>query len=231
MFSVIFQVQPKQERFDEYLSLAGKLKPLLEAVDGFVDNERFRSMHRPGWLLSHSTWRDEKSVVRWRTDGQHHSVQERGRSEIFRDYHLRVGEVAFDSQPPAGIAVEASRSDQTEVGPAKCVSLLEFTGAAGANPADLEALLARMACPLPEHDAVGIELFSSINNEGKQALLISWRSEELSARWTPSSSALKSFRHRRVRVLRDYGLFDRREAPQYFPPASAPRPGPQAAVD
>ena len=47
--------------------------------------------------LSHSTWRDEKSVVRWRTVGKHHDTQQRGRDEVFQDYHLRVGESVRDS--------------------------------------------------------------------------------------------------------------------------------------
>jgi heme-degrading monooxygenase HmoA len=73
MFSAIFEIFPKRERFDEYLALAKHLKPILEKVDGFVDNERFESRGRPGWILSHSTWRDEKSLVRWRTTGEHFS--------------------------------------------------------------------------------------------------------------------------------------------------------------
>src|SRR5215831_5698176 len=83
MFSVIFEVHVEQERLNDYLSLAQHLKPILEKIDGFIDNERFKSQRRPGWLLSHSTWRDEKSVVRWRTRGEHHAAQEKGRSEIF----------------------------------------------------------------------------------------------------------------------------------------------------
>jgi hypothetical protein len=34
---------------------------------------------------------------------------------------------------------------------------------------------------------------------------------------------VKSLRHRRVRIVRDYGMYDRREAPQYYPPATSPR--------
>ena len=75
MFSVIFEVHPKQEKFDLYLELAKGLRPILEGIDGFIDNERFESTRRPGWILSHSTWRDEKSVVRWRTVGKHHDIQ------------------------------------------------------------------------------------------------------------------------------------------------------------
>ena len=76
MFSVIFEVLPAEGKKDEYLALAKHLKPILESIDGFVDNERFESQLRPGWVLSHSTWRDEKSVVRWRTESEHHGVQE-----------------------------------------------------------------------------------------------------------------------------------------------------------
>ena len=61
MFSVIFEVLPKKDRFNDYLEFAKHLKPMLEQIDGFVDNERFESLRRPGWLLSHSSWRDEKS--------------------------------------------------------------------------------------------------------------------------------------------------------------------------
>ena len=78
MFSVIFEVHPKKEQFDLYLALAKDLKPILQGIDGFIDNERFESARRPGWILSHSTWRDEKSVVRWRTVAKHHETQQRG---------------------------------------------------------------------------------------------------------------------------------------------------------
>jgi heme-degrading monooxygenase HmoA len=64
MFSVIFEVHPKQEKFDLYLDPAKGLKPILEEIDGFIDNERFESIRPAGWILSHSTWRDGKSMVR-----------------------------------------------------------------------------------------------------------------------------------------------------------------------
>src|SRR5215470_15296034 len=98
MFAVIFEVQPRKERWDDYLELAKHLKPRLEAIDGFIDNERFISKRAQGRVLSLSTWRDEKSVVRWRTEGEHRGVQEKGRSKIFHDYHLRVGEITVDTR-------------------------------------------------------------------------------------------------------------------------------------
>jgi len=51
------------------------LRPELEQVAGFVDNVRYRSLTREGWILSLSGWRNEKALVRWRTAMQHHRVQ------------------------------------------------------------------------------------------------------------------------------------------------------------
>src|SRR5258708_36321894 len=127
MFSVIFEVRPNDGRKDDYLELARHLKPILETIDGFVDNERFESRLRPGWILSHSTWRDEKSVVRWRTEGEHHIVQGKGRFEIFQDYHLRVGDVTADTNPPRQAPVHECRFDDTEVGNAKAATFTELT--------------------------------------------------------------------------------------------------------
>src|SRR4030088_3246370 len=141
MFSVIFEVHPRPERFDLYLDLAKELKPILEGIDGFIDNERFESTRRPGWILSHSTWRDEKSVVRWRTVAKHHDTQQRGRDEVFQDYHLRVGEVVSDTAPPNGVPLVEQRLDETEIGRAKFATLTEVlpssTGAGSLAPSEL----------------------------------------------------------------------------------------------
>src|SRR6266550_7228196 len=130
MFAVIFEVQPKAGKFNDYLDLAKFLKPKLEAIEGFIDNERFESKRTKGRVLSLSTWADEKAVIRWRTQGEHHGVQEKGRFEVFEDYHLRVGQIAFDSDPSARLTVEPERRDETEVGQAKMVTITEIVAAA-----------------------------------------------------------------------------------------------------
>src|SRR6202011_5604714 len=137
MFSVIFEVNPKQEKFDLYLDLAKGLKPILEGIHGFIDNERFESTRRRGWILSHSTWRDEKSVVRWRTVGKHHDTQQRGRGEVFQDYHLRVGEIVADTAPPASGSLVEQRLDETEIGQAKFATLTEVRPQTGVTAAAL----------------------------------------------------------------------------------------------
>ena len=63
MFAVIFEVQPRAEQWETYLGIAQGLRPALEQIDGFVDNVRYRSLTRPGWLLSLSGWRDEAAAL------------------------------------------------------------------------------------------------------------------------------------------------------------------------
>src|SRR5262245_18252626 len=125
MFSVLFEVHPKPEQWDAYLGNAKMLRPELERVDGFIDNIRYRSLTREGWILSLSGWRDEKSVVRWRTSMRHHMVQEKGRSEILLDYHLRVGQITRDTHLPQGQVLAEQRLDETEVGEATTVMLID----------------------------------------------------------------------------------------------------------
>jgi heme-degrading monooxygenase HmoA len=218
MFAVIFVVQPKKERWNDYLDLAKYLKPKLEAVDGFIDNERFESRRTQGRLLSLSIWRDEKSVVRWRTQGEHHGVQEKGRFEIFEDYHLRVGEIIGDTEPPTGPAVAERRSDATEIGKAQVATIAELTPKAESDVAGKPDMLpAGLGLDARLDGLVDTEVFASIYNRGKLLLLGLWRDADAAARWKPvHPAAAGKVRHRQVRILRDYGMFDRREAPQYY---------------
>jgi len=219
MFAVIFEVQPKKERWNDYLDLAKYLKPKLEAIDGFIDNERFESKQTKGRVLSLSTWRDEKAVVRWRTHGEHHGVQEKGRFEIFKDYHLRVGEVTDDSDPPRGLSVVRQRFDETANPRAKTVSISELTPPEGDKSKIVaENLPAQFGLDKRPAGLVDHEVFESIYNPGKLLLLVTWGDAEAVERWAPVATAdLGKLRHRRVRVIRDYGMTDRHEAPQFYP--------------
>lgn len=219
MFSVIFEVLTAEGKKDEYLGLAKNLKPIIESIDGFVDNERFDSLRRRGWLLSHSTWRDEKSVVRWRTEAQHHASQEKGRFEVFEDYHLRVGDVTADTEPPKQAPIREQRLDETEVGVAKMVTFTEITPRQDASFADPVKLLpAQLDLDLKNSAIVEYDVWASIYTPGKLALLVSWKDARAAGQWTPKAgNGIATLRHRRIRVVRDYGRFDRREAPQFYP--------------
>ena len=96
MIAVIFEVVPAPGRKQEYLDLAGQLRPELEKIDGFISVERFASITDERKLLSLSFWRDEDAVKRWRTLESHRAAQARGRDGIFAQYRLRVAGVVRD---------------------------------------------------------------------------------------------------------------------------------------
>lgn len=218
MFSVIFDVHPKPDQWDAYLENAKMLRPELEAVDGFVDNIRYKSLSRDGWILSLSGWRDEKAVVRWRTTMRHHMVQEKGRSQILLDYHLRVGQVTQDTQIPEGHTLEEQRLDETEVGEGTTVTLIT-----GKRPAEWPETKTPRDCAeflgynLWCVNCLKWDVFDAVLTPGDLILLISWRNNRDAENYEAQANLEDGFRLRRVRVIRDYGMFDRREAPQYYP--------------
>lgn len=191
MFAVLFEVEPRAERWDDYLRYAGALRPELERIDGFLDNRRFRSRRHDGRLLSLSLWRDEKALVRWRAHGEHHAIQAKGRSEVFRDYHLRVGEVMREGGAP----LPQSRLDTTETGAARVVSVLEMPAVETPPAAD---------------GLVDWDMFDGITDPQGRLMLLSWRDEAAML-----ACRISTARQLDVRVVRDYGLRDRREAPQF----------------
>ena len=65
-------------------------------------------------------------------------------------------------------------------------------------------------------------MFESIYNPGKLLILGSRRGKSEAAAWKPLPfDDAGKLRHRQVRVIRDYGMFERREAPQFYPQVSA----------
>lgn len=221
MFSVIFEVHPKSDKWDAYLGFAKVLRPELEKIEGFIDNIRYRSLTRDGWLLSLSGWTDEKALVRWRTKAIHHDVQEKGRFEVFHDYHLRVGQLTADTMPPDGVNLEEQRLDETEVGAGTTTTLID-----GRQPANWvkEAGADNVAkwLSLDPH-AMGLvswDIFDAVLSPGDIILLLSWRNNADAEAFEKTLPQRGGIRIRRVRVIRDYGMHDRREAPQYYPDVS-----------
>ena len=199
MFAVVFEVNPRPDRWDVYLGHAASLRPELLAIEGFLSNERYSSRTRPGWLVSLSLWRNEKALIRWRTHALHHDIQGKGRSTVFADYHLRVGEVTQDTSLETPLLTQ--RLDETEFGAAKAVTLTEYPP--GADP-DLGP---------GANGLIDSDIFESITRPGALLHLRSWPDLP-----TAEAAAPDGITHRAVRVIRDYSMHARQEAPQYFPP-------------
>jgi heme-degrading monooxygenase HmoA len=218
--AVIFEVHPSKEGRDEYLATARALRPLLDEIDGFVSIERFESSLRQGWILSLSLWADEAAIAAWRSRERHHAAQEKGRSGVFEDYRLRVSHALFDSgigldrQPPHPSAYnDPSR---------RKIGYLGLVEIAGEPP----AAMAPMLRPGPAIRAA--EAYRSLTNAKKAAYLVdlvdwnaaqSWRARMERAH-SSQIAGTQQYRFRILEVLRDYGMFDRAQAPQFHPPAN-----------
>ncbi|MGR3500842.1 antibiotic biosynthesis monooxygenase family protein [Pseudaestuariivita sp.] len=96
MIAVIFEVQPGEGKVDGYLDMAAKMRPLAEAVPGFISVERFQSLTTPGKLLSLSFWENEAALDAWRNLPEHRGAQKAGREVMFAGYHLRIAGVIRD---------------------------------------------------------------------------------------------------------------------------------------
>ncbi|RXH24149.1 antibiotic biosynthesis monooxygenase [Bradyrhizobium nanningense] len=225
MFSVIFEALPNKGSFDDYLDHSKILGPELQQIEGFIDDVRYKSLTREGWILSHSAWRDEKSLVRWRTHMRHHEVEQKGRNEILADYHVRVGQITADNQVPPGYALAEQRLEETEVGEGTTITLINASRPMEwkrtENPYDCAEWLGLNPWAA---GTVSWDVFEALFTPSDLVLLISWKDAAAAQAYEDSSALNDKARVRRVRIVRDYGKYDRREAPQYYADVKASEP-------
>ena len=206
MISQFFEVQIKEGQVDRYLDLAASLKPSLEAMGGCLFIDRFKSLSRNNLLLSYQIWQDEGSMVAWRVDAKHHTVQETGREKVFSDYRIRIAQVVHEERPqqtPWHPERLSPYNDHNRRPPT-------FVVASESNNREL---------PI---DATGNrDVFESINRPGVFAHLIDAPSLDVAVEFGKKLFSDSTTEYIRVfEVMRDYGMFDRSEAPQYYPPVS-----------
>ncbi|MGB5863101.1 MAG: antibiotic biosynthesis monooxygenase [Sulfitobacter sp.] len=198
MQALLFEVTPRDRHEDHYFRHAGMLRPILMEQDGLIFIERFKSLTRPKVILSHSLWRDEASIARWRTERHHHTSQTAGRFEHFEDYRIRISHVLSHiapDQPSRSWPHDGAYSD------------------AAATPDRFLTIIRVKSKP----DSATREVFQSVTEPDSYLLINTAPTEAESrtqiehAQTNPSViSALMG------RVSRDYGMFERAEAPQYF---------------
>lgn len=202
MIALFFEVLPHPGHEDSYFSIAAGLKPELEKHAGLIFLDRYRSLDRPGWILSHQYWRDEASMVRWRTNARHHLAQTAGRHEHFADYRLRVARVIVDAapgQPSIRTTEDAAYNDPSLTPPRYVVAVASDRAAYQIDGGERYASAYR-----PD---AHVTLAASANHEaGVHAV---------------SQAVAAGFAARLCLISRDYGMHARTEAPQVFPAVAA----------
>ncbi|PLQ00019.1 antibiotic biosynthesis monooxygenase [Cupriavidus pauculus] len=217
MFNAMLEVSPFPEQSDAYLGMARVLRPELDKIDGFIDNTRYASLTRDGWLLSLSSWRDEKALVRWRTTASHHKVQQAARDRVFSDYRLRIGETARDTRLPPGQALTTQRLDVTASGAGKAVILLDAKSSPGwLDGASADEVAISVGLNPKSPGLISWDVFRALQAPDEVIAVATWRDESAALAYEMSARVPNDVRQRTIRIVREYGMFDRREAPQYF---------------
>lgn len=207
MLALLFEVTPKSDGYQRYLDIAATLRLALEKHDGFLFIDRYRSLSRSETILSHSLWRDEASLAAWRTFEPHHHAQVAGREQVFADYRLRIADVVFartlqtaDWRPtrPSSYNEPAARP------PRHIVVATSSETPSGREPTErFESL---------NQPGEFLSLYEVDNFETGMLQIAALTDSILSG----TASGSTSFRL--CEVERDYGMFERREAPQYYRP-------------
>jgi heme-degrading monooxygenase HmoA len=215
MLAVLFEIYPKPDQFNAYLSFAKMLMPELTRLDGFIGVVRYRSLTREGWILSLSSWHGENAIARWRTAPTHREAQMKGRSEVFLDYRIRVSRLTRDTKSLDVNTRDQQRTDQAEAADASAITLIDAKRAAEwvgqTRPQDVAKWL---GLDPNVKGLVAWDVFEAVLTPGDIILLIAWRDEPSAKSYDETVSLQNGARLRRVRVIRDYGMFDRREVPQ-----------------
>ncbi|GHO88516.1 hypothetical protein KSZ_65220 [Dictyobacter formicarum] len=119
---------------------------------------------------------------------------------------------------PDGYALQEQRLDETETGEGTTVTLIDAKRppewVKEASPEDVAQWLG-----LAPHASgfVSWDVFDAVLTPGDIVLLVCWRDQAAAIAFEEMVLLQDRARLRRVRIVRDYSMFDRREAPQYYP--------------
>jgi heme-degrading monooxygenase HmoA len=208
MISQFFEVQMREGQINRYLDLAASLKPSLELMGGCLLIDRFKSLSRKNLLLSYQIWQDEGSMIAWRVDAKHHTVQEIGREQVFADYRIRIAQVIHEERPEKA----AWRPER----------LSPYNDPKRRPPTFVVASESRNR-QLPAESPLKRDVFESVYRPGIFAHLVDVPSPDAGLDFGRQLFADSTTEYFRVfEVMRDYGMFNRGEAPQYYAPVLPP---------
>ena len=204
MMSLFFEVEVKPGRMEHYLTLAASLKPALDQMGGCLFLDRFKSLWRDNLRLSYQIWQDEGTMTAWRADARHHNVQTLGREKIFSDYRLRIAQVVHEARRGKPIWQPERRTPYND--PAR-------------RPPTYVLVTESNNAKLPVRSDWRGDTFASVYRDGQFAHLIDVPDQQSGVALADRLLADLTIEYVRiVEVIRDYGKYDRLEAPQYYLP-------------
>lgn len=101
MHALFFEVLPKPGHLAHYFDHVGRLRPILAKHTGLKFLDRYSALSDSDLLLSHQLWESEDAIINWRKDATHRRSQSAGRQVHFADYRIRVGARVLHWTPAA----------------------------------------------------------------------------------------------------------------------------------
>ena len=194
MLALFFEVLPRPGHEDHYFRHVGMLKPVLEQHTGMTWLDRFKSLSRDRVILSHQLWKDDAAIVGWREDSQHQGSQKAGRYKHFEDYRIRIAELFLMLEQ--GGPVEELEPGQGATG--------GYIVAGHSTGKPLDGFDESFASVNIADAYVGLSTVASAEDAG---CLLARLKDDQNMSWGFAA-----------RMTRDYGMFDRDQAPQDYPP-------------
>lgn len=147
-------------------------------------------------------------MIAWRVDPKHHTVQEAGREKVFDDYRIRISQVIHEERP----GESAWRPER----------LSPYNDPKRRPPTFVVASESRNR-ELSVETPWKRDVFESVYRPGVFAHLVDVPSSDAGITFGRKLFADSTAEYFRVfEVMRDYGMFNRGEAPQYYPPVQPP---------
>jgi Antibiotic biosynthesis monooxygenase len=189
MQAVFFEMRPKAGHLAHYFDHVARLKPVLAAHKDMMFLDRYMSLTNTDELLSHQLWESEAAIAAWREDAEHRRSQAVGRHVHFDNYRIRVG-----------LRVWHWEDGKTEVAE---------SAASSSRSQHIVALYSRQPIAAPS-----FSVFESVNTPGKFVSIASMDgvapAYEEFRRYVGSHGTDAAAVYA---IARDYGLFDRAQAP------------------
>jgi hypothetical protein len=126
--------------------------------------------------------------------------------------------VTKDTNVPAGYKLYEQRFDETEAGRGTTVILIDGKRSLEwVKSTTAEDVAGWLGFRSEADGMIGWDVFDAVLTPGDIIVLMSWRTQSQAEIFENSISLPEGARLRRIRIVRDYGMYDRREAPQYYP--------------
>ena len=193
MYALFFEVRPKPGHLPHYFEHVDRLRPALARHQGLLFLDRYRSLSDEAVLLSHQHWRDEAAILAWRRDSLHLQSQQAGRYQHFADYRIRVASLVC--QWVAGQFSDAAQDklEAPDEGRFVIAAYIQANDGQAAGNAGFESV---------NHQGAFISLEEASSLSQAQASVRAWSD-------VPDLQSVRAFR-----VVRDYGMLERKEAPR-----------------